>query len=245
MAVQLCIDIGNTRVKTGIFEQSELVFSERKPDFDLSFHQQLLHEHAVEGIIVSSTRSEDAGLQTFLQSYPDTLVLDHTTPLPIGIRYRTPETLGKDRLAAAVACFSLFPGEDCVFIDAGTCITTNVVDAEGQFLGGNISPGIQMRLKAMHLLTGKLPLAEIQYHDELLGQDTRMALQNGAVRGAIYEVSSFLDRCREKYPSARIVLTGGDAILFAKHLKIKIFANPNLVLLGLNEILRFNAGPKH
>lgn len=243
--MQLCIDIGNTRVKTGVFEHSEIIFTERRQDFDLSFQQHLLEKYAIEGVIISSTRADDAEVLAFLKSRPDTLQLDHQTRLPIQLQYKTPETFGKDRLAAAVACHALFPGEACIFIDAGTCITTNVVDENGTFLGGNISPGIQMRLKAMHLLTGKLPLAEMKYHDEVLGQDTTMALQNGAVRGAIYEISSFLDRCGDKFPSARIVLTGGDAIMFAKHLKIKIFANPNLVLLGLNEILRFNAGPKH
>jgi len=243
--VQLCIDIGNTRVKTAVFENSEMLFSERKEVFELAFHQKLLEEFAIERIIISSTRAENPELQAFLRKRPGSILLDHNTPLPITLQYKTPHTLGKDRLAAAVACFALFPGEDVVFIDAGTCITTNVINSQGVFLGGNISPGVQMRLKAMHMLTGKLPLVEIQYHDEVLGQDTQMALQNGGVRGAIYEVSAFLNKCGEMFPSARIVLTGGDAILFAKHLKIKIFANPNLVLLGLNEILRFNAGPKH
>ena len=243
--MQLCVDIGNTRVKSGVFENSELLLLERKQEFELAFHQNLLVKFAIDNIIISSTRAEDPELVALLKTRPGSILLDHATPLPITLQYKTPHTLGKDRLAAAVACFALFPGEDCIFIDAGTCITTNVISGQGVFLGGNISPGVQMRLKAMHMLTGKLPLAEIQYNDEVLGQDTMMALQNGAVRGAIYEVSSFLNKCGEMFPSARIVLTGGDAILFAKHLKIKIFANPNLVLLGLNEILRFNAGPKH
>ena len=243
--MQLCVDIGNTRVKSGVFENSELLLLERKQEFELAFHQNLLDKFAIDNIIISSTRAEDPELVALLKTRPGSILLDHATPLPITLQYKTPHTLGKDRLAAAVACFALFPGEDCIFIDAGTCITTNVISGQGVFLGGNIPPGVQMRLKAMHMLTGKLPLAEIQYNDEVLGQDTMMALQNGAVRGAIYEVSSFLNKCGEMFPSARIVLTGGDAILFAKHLKIKIFANPNLVLLGLNEILRFNAGPKH
>ncbi|MBK7008746.1 MAG: type III pantothenate kinase [Saprospiraceae bacterium] len=243
--MQLCVDIGNTRVKSGVFENSELLLLERKQEFELAFHQNLLDKFAIDNIIISSTRAEDPELVALLKTRPGSILLDHATPLPITLQYKTPHTLGKDRLAAAVACFALFPGEDCIFIDAGTCITTNVISGQGVFLGGNISPGVQMRLKAMHMLTGKLPLSEIQYNDEVLGQDTMMALQNGAVRGAIYEVSSFLNKCGEMFPSARIVLTGGDAILFAKHLKIKIFANPNLVLLGLNEILRFNAGPKH
>lgn len=102
-----------------------------------------------------------------------------------------------------------------------------------------------MRLQAMHHFTGKLPLVEAEYHPSFLGFNTVSALQNGAVRGAIYEITSFLEEGRKNFPDARIVLTGGDAILFAKHLKIKIFANPNLVLLGLNKILRFNAETMH
>ena len=243
--MQLCIDIGNSRVKSAVFDGHELVVLERHPSFLPSLHENWILQYNIVDIILSSTRADVPEISTFLQGHPQCLVLDHATPLPIALAYQTPLTLGKDRLAAAVACHDMFPGEAVVFIDAGTCITTNLIDAQGCFLGGNISPGINMRLKAMHQFTGKLPLVEPVYHDELLGYNTTTALQNGAVRGAIYEIVSFLEESRKNFPDARIVLTGGDAIIFAKHLKIKIFANPNLVLLGLNKILRFNAATMH
>lgn len=243
--MQLCIDIGNSRVKTAVFKDDEEILVESMVNFDTGFHENLLASYPIENCIVSSTRADDENLNDFLSRHPETWILSHETPLPITVAYKTPHTLGKDRLAAAVACAALFPGENVVFIDAGTCITTNVIDSNARFLGGNISPGIRMRLKAMHHFTGRLPLAEFSYNEEFLGQNTHSALQNGAVKGAIYEVSSFLELSLELFPGARIVLTGGDAILFAKHLKFVIFANPNLVLLGLNKILKFNAEPKH
>lgn len=243
--MQLCIDIGNTRVKTAVFEGDEILHLERNAGFLVKNHQQLMAKYHIKNIILSSTRATDENIDAFIKSHPHCIVLNHLTPLPITLQYQSPETLGKDRVAAAVAANALFPGEPVVFIDAGTCITTNLIDAKGCFLGGNISPGITMRLKAMHHYTGKLPLVEAEYHNSFLGFNTVSALQNGAVRGAIYEIASFLEESRKNFPDARIVLTGGDAILFAKHLKIKIFANPNLVLLGLNKILRFNAETMH
>jgi len=178
----------------------------------------------------------------FLKSQASFLELTTGTPLPIRLKYTTPETLGKDRVAAAVGAFHLFPKENCLVVDAGTCLTLDVVSAEGEFLGGNISPGIEMRLKAMHHFTAKLPLVEkVETLGDWLGDSTKNAMLNGAELGALLEVEGFIGWCQVKFPSLRVVLTGGDADFFVKHTKTKIFAHQNLVLIGLNQILQHNA----
>jgi type III pantothenate kinase len=143
-------------------------------------------------------------------------------------------------LASAVACTVLYPNQDCVFINAGTCITMDFIDKLKQYHGGNISPGINMRLKSMHKFTARLPLVLSSFNKKLMGQTTEEALQNGAVKGAIYEVESFLNHLSEEYGRPKVIIAGGDAYFFENHGNFKIFACPNLVLVGLNEILNFN-----
>ena len=239
--MNLCIDIGNSNFKIAIFEDRKEIYYNKSSSFDSQLMEVLFQNYAIEYCILSSTRSLDQEWLRLLKKKLPVLQLDHHTPIPITNKYETPATLGKDRLAAAVGVFSLFPNQNAVFIDAGTCLTYNFIDAGGNFLGGNISPGLSMRLRAMHEFTSLLPLAKKQYNEALFGTNTAMALENGAVKGAIYEIQSFINQTKADFGDVNIILTGGDAILFAKHLKFKIFAFPNLVLLGLNEILRNNA----
>ena len=169
------------------------------------------------------------------------LQLTHHTQIPILNRYKTPETLGKDRLAAVIGAQVEFPGQNCLVIDAGTCITYDLLTADKTYHGGTIAPGIQMRLEAMHKMTAKLPLAERSPLGPIIGTSTTTALQNGAQWGALLEAKAFIDQCEEHYGSLQVIFTGGDAGFFEKHLKRKIFVNQHLVLTGLNKILTYNA----
>ena len=166
--------------------------------------------------------------------------LDHNTPIPIKNEYGAPESLGKDRLAAAVGAGKMFPGKNVLFFDMGTCITMNFIDSSGSFIGGNISPGIRMRLKAMHTFTDRLPMVPLEIPDEVIGKDTVKAMQNGGIKGAFREMESFIDEIRTDFGEIVIILTGGDANLFESYTKNKIFVAPYLVLQGLNEILKYN-----
>ena len=148
--------------------------------------------------------------------------------------------MGKDRIDASVGANKRSQGKAALFIDMGTCITVNFINSEGAFVGGNISPGIMMRLKAMHKFTAKLPMVKPDIPDEYFAQSTVKALQNGAVKGAFREIDSFIDDTRIKFGVNNIILTGGDAVLFESYTKNKIFVAPNLVLEGLNEILNYN-----
>jgi type III pantothenate kinase len=239
--MQLCIDIGNTRCKLALFQDSYETYFGVTSNFDQQEIESLFQANNITSTILSTTRKIEDEWIRFLKSKARFLLLDENTKLPIVNKYETPQTLGKDRIAAAVAANYLFPDSHCIIIDAGTCITTDFIDKEGNYLGGNIIPGINMRLKAMHEFTSKLPLVKAEFNKSLFGKNTKDAIQNGGVKGAIYEVGSFIREVSEKYINLKVLLTGGDAHFFVKHLKNEIFAFPNLVLLGLNEILRYNA----
>lgn len=239
--MNLCIDIGNTRAKVAIYDDSHESYYHRSENLDTNLLEKLKTKYNLHRCILSTTRIVEAATMEYLANNFALLVLDENTALPIKNGYATPATLGKDRLSAAVAAHSIFGGQHCIIIDAGTCLTYNFIDSSGVYHGGNIAPGVSMRLQAMHAFTDKLPMVEQRYNSELFGNNTSTALQNGAVKGAIYELTSFIEQVFAKYGETKVILTGGDAIIFAKHLKFKIFAHPNLVLLGLNEILKFNA----
>ncbi len=239
--MNLAIDIGNTRTKLAVFDGDTLLRKEIWEELTVAKLKQLAYNQKLEKIILSSVSRQSEEVMAFLKSHATFLELLPGTPLPIRIQYKTPETLGKDRIAAAAGAGHLFPKENCLVIDAGTCITLDLLNAEGIFLGGNISPGIEMRLKAMHHFTARLPLVKstLELPDEL-GDSTENAIRNGAELGALLEVEGFIRACRKKYRPLRVVLTGGDADFFVKHTKTKIFAHQNLVLLGLNQILQHN-----
>ena len=168
------------------------------------------------------------------------LLLDHQTPLPIRNRYLTKETLGYDRIAAAVEASARFPGQDILIIDAGTAITIDFVNSENEFLGGNISPGLLMRYRALHEFTGKLPLVEPADQDALLGDDTEGAIRAGVQNGIIFELDGYINEQKKRYPRLQILMTGGDAVFFDKNLKNYIFVDLNLNLFGLHRILEYN-----
>lgn len=240
--MNLCIDVGNTRLKYLVFDQDKEVWYTSSLDFNLDVIEAIFNDYFIENVIISSTRILDESWLEYIESRAKCYNLaNNEVKIPLTLQYETPETLGKDRIAAAIGATYLFPNEFSIVINAGTCITSDAINKNPTFLGGNISPGINMRLKAMHTFTDKLPLVEMQYNNQLFGTSTVKALQNGAIHGAIYEVESFLQSVISTEEKVNILITGGDANIFVKHLKFKIFAVPNLVLLGLNKILRFNA----
>lgn len=239
--MHLVADIGNTRLKLAVFDGDSIIF-QKKVEKELTVHliSEVLHTYKIDAAIVSNTSEVDQALLKLLDVLPIFIHLNHHTPIPIKNSYLAPETLGKDRLAAAVGAAKLFPGKSILFFDMGTCITMNFVDSDGRFIGGNISPGIRMRLKAMHAFTDKLPLVEIEVPKELVGTETVKAMQNGGIKGAFREMDSFIEEIKAEIGEIVIILTGGDAHLFENYTKNKIFAAPNLVLQGLNEILKYN-----
>jgi len=195
--------------------------------------------------ILSSVKPVDNEILQFLSGNFDLFIeLDHRTDLPIGNLYETPETLGKDRLAAAVGANELFPDQNLLIIDAGTAITYDLVSENNEFIGGNISPGLQMRFKALNQFTGKLPL--VSYSDEFqdIGRNTTDAIRAGVQNGILYEIAQTIELFNKNYQNLQIVMTGGDSIFFDKKLNYTIFVHFNITLIGLNRILEHNAKKK-
>jgi type III pantothenate kinase len=196
---------------------------------------------AVRSAILSAVKDYPEEADAFLKQNTYFLKLDSHTPLPVKILYKTPRKLGKDRIALAVAAYATFPGENVLVIDAGTTITYDVVNNKGEYLGGAISPGIRMRLKALHTFTGKLPLIEEpDTIPDWVGNDTRSAILSGVLNGVLAETEGFIQSYQARFPQLKIVLSGGDEKYFDKRLKNNIFALPNFVITGLKEILDYN-----
>lgn len=236
---KLVIDIGNTKSKLGIFEGEDLIFQVSHHELTLSYLNELLTNHSVKNIIYSTVAGMKAEIQEFLHQH-HAMMLSTKLSLPFDNQYHTPHTLGRDRIAVVAAAVHLFPTKNCIIIDAGTCITYDWLMANQSYLGGNISPGLEMRLKAMHTFTNALPLSPLQWDGNTIGKSTEGALQNGALWGSVLEMEGIIDWSKSKWKDINVILTGGNADFFANHMKSKIFAIPNLVLIGLNKILDYN-----
>lgn len=233
--MKLIIDIGNTLVKYAIFSSDEIVIIYKKNDVEISFMQELIQKHNVNDVIISSVRDKvdgDFGIKT--------LYLNHLTPLPITINYETPETLGNDRIANVVAASFLYPNKNILIIDAGTCITIDFIDQNKEYQGGRISPGIEMRYKSLHKYTSNLPKLTISNTAQQIGKDTNSSIVSGVEKGVVAEIETIIDDFKNENEDLFVIVTGGDTFFFENTLKNSIFADQNLVLKGLNEILKYN-----
>jgi type III pantothenate kinase len=191
--------------------------------------------------IISTVRNEQPSFAGLMQEKGIiVLMLDHRTALPIRNLYRSKETLGFDRIAAAVGASARHPGKDILIIDMGTAITIDFISSQNEFLGGNISPGLQMRLRSLHEYTGRLPRVEPADHQGLLGNDTTSAIRAGVQNGIIFELDGYINEQKKRYPHLQVLMTGGDAAFFDKKLKNSIFVDLNLNLFGLYRILEYN-----
>lgn len=239
--MNLVIDAGNTRTKIGIFEEASLksthVFEARNSA--RNFLKGMAADHA----LISSVSDEGESLASYLSVTGRLMKLTPGLSLPLENNYDTPGTLGADRLAAACGAWQMFPGQSSLVIDCGTCINYEFIHRDGYYAGGAISPGISMRLRAMHEMTSRLPLVSPATEAPLTGTNTKQCLQSGVMNGVLEEIKGIMGRYREADPGIRVILTGGDAHFFEKPLKPFIFVAPELVLTGLNSILLHHVHP--
>jgi type III pantothenate kinase len=239
--MNLVLDIGNTQTKAGWFESGRLIRSQR---LDASIRDgliSLLERYPVDMVLVSTVGKADRdAFKSAGIALNKMLFLDHHLPLPLKIDYATPETLGYDRIAAAAGAKCLYPGYPLLVMDLGTAITIDFVTSEGEFKGGNISPGLETRFKSLHDHTARLPLVKKDTEYPEFGYNTQSAIAAGVQQGIIYELNGYLNQFEEIYPHCKFVVTGGDTRFFVPKLKKTIFAHPDLVLTGLNHILEFN-----
>lgn len=239
--MNLIIDIGNTLAKLVAFDGDTPIEEIRTPNTTLEALPAFLRKYSFERGIMGSVFDLTAEVEHLLDTLPFPMLrLNAETPIPIRNRYRTPHTLGSDRLAAAIGAHVQYPNRNILVIDAGTCITYEFVDAEGNYWGGNIAPGIQMRLKALHAYTARLPLVEHEGDTPDFGYDTDTAIRSGVVQGIRFEIEGYIRHFRQKYPHLLVFLTGGDKLNFDSQIKNIIFADKFIVPRGLNRILAFN-----
>jgi type III pantothenate kinase len=239
--MDISIDQGNSSTKVGIFDNNVLLKTFTFPVFGVDEVAFIFEEYAINACILSSVILENETLIELLKSKSKKLIiLSQSTPIPIKNNYKTPETLGKDRIAAVVGASYLKPDTDILVIDAGTAITYDFITAKKVYKGGNIAPGLNLRLRSLHEFTQKLPLVEASSNSPLLGNSTETALISGALYGIVFEIDGYINTLKIKYPQLSIFLTGGSTFYFDNKLKSPIFVEKNLVLIGLNRILQYN-----
>ena len=243
--MNLVIDIGNTRVKAAVFEKDALkeffVFQNTASLIQSTLFSTYMISECILGSVVN-------GIDPFineLKGKTRVLFFLSETPAPVKNLYKTAHSLGSDRLAGAVGGNALFPGENILVIDAGTCIKYNFVNSRNEYIGGAISPGLQMRFKSIHTFTSRLPLLEVdENYDTLIGTTSNESILSGIQLGTVAEVEGFIEQYKKRYPDIRVIVTGGDVKFFEKRLKKPIFADSFLILKGLNAILEFNLNKK-
>ncbi|MDA8596258.1 type III pantothenate kinase [Flavobacteriaceae bacterium] len=234
----LIIDIGNTRIKVAEFEDAILKQVEVMTAAELI---QFLDKNLnYKNKFYSSSANPDGKTEQMLLSSYGFSVLNRQLELPFQNAYKSPETLGVDRLALAAAAIKLYPNSNVLIIDAGTCITYDLVNAKGIYLGGAISPGISMRYMAMNHYTAGLPLLKLAKVDKLIGSTTEECMNIGVEKGVVFEIDAMIKAYELEFDKLNIVLTGGDTFHLAGQLKNSIFANPNFILEGLECIMTYN-----
>lgn len=240
--MNLVIDIGNSLTKFSLFNKYEVITTAVVNEL-LPEHVKLLKdEHPLlNKTILSSVREYPDSLKEALQNNFDTfLELNHETPLPVENMYLSKETLGHDRIAAAVGANYLYRDKNLLVIDAGTALTYDFINDKNQYLGGNIAPGLEMRFKSLHHFTGKLPLVKAKSQNKLYGSTTEEAILAGVQNGFIYEIEKTIEMFKVFYSNLSVIITGGNTKFFDKELKKSFFVHLNLVALGLNRILEYN-----
>ena len=239
--MNLVVDIGNNFFKLGIFENSNLVFSffDKNDKIDVEIEKIILNYRKITSALisnVSSVKINDILNKLNIKIYE----LDSTFIFPFKLNYKTPESLGNDRLALAAAATILFPNSNNLVIDAGTCITIDFIDNNNHFMGGSISPGVKMRYDSLNHYTANLPLLKNENNFNYPGDSTNASIHAGIIGGVSNEINGFIKQINSTNDKVNVILTGGDAKILSKTLKITIFANQNFILEGLNSILNLN-----
>ena len=239
--MNLIFDIGNSVTKMAVFDGREKVASFRTKEFSCEKLEKKMAPYQVKKAIVCSVRDVPEYIYDLINvGIPYVHVLSHKSKLPFKIEYQTPETLGPDRIAAIAGAYEVFPGREVLVIDTGTAITYDFLSGK-KFRGGNISPGLSMRFKALHKFTGKLPLVSIPGEFISPGRNTTEAITAGVINGVTYEINEYIRTFLMKHVDLKVILTGGDSGYLKDRLNHKVTYMPDIVIDGLNYILEYNA----
>lgn len=239
--MELVVDIGNSLIKTALFKNNKLIKVVKFNNLNYSRLNNFALYHSVENIIISSVRENSFHkFPRLTKFFKNIIELNETTKLPIRNLYKTPETLGKDRIAGAVGANTIFPGNNVLYIDMGSAITIDLINNKGEYIGGNITPGLSMRYRGLHQFTKKLPMLQPKENKTLIGQTTQEAIHAGVINGIIFELNSYIKILQGSYDNLKTILTGGDSKFFDNKLNYTIFVESDLTLIGLNKILKYN-----
>lgn len=236
--MNLIIDSGNSAAKVGIFNHRKLI--EKFTFYNVEDLRRFVQSAKYSNAMIGSVKADGETIASFVPGNVRIFVMKKDLPLPITNLYKTPDTLGVDRLAGVCGAIQLFPSFNNLVIDAGSCITYDVIDKKARYHGGGISPGLNMRFRAVHTFTAKLPLVSAKAGVGLIGDNTESSIQSGVVNGVIAELEGIIRQYETNFPGLKVILCGGDAGFFENQLKASIFAVPDLVLIGLNSILLYN-----
>jgi len=240
MSVTLCFDFGNTRKKVAVFNAAEIKEIIALPDDSLETIQSLIKQFQPDKSILSSVIDHNMAIEELLAATTKFHKLSHLTKVSFTTPVDKPETIGADRLALTAAAIHFYPKKNNLVIGLGTCVTYNFINKYHEFVGGAISPGMEMRLKSLNYYTAKLPLLKANSNVPLIGYDTNTNILAGVVIGMAKEIDGFVDAYEEKFGNFNVLLTGGDIVYLGSHLKSKIFADPDLIFKGLYAISEVN-----
>lgn len=240
MGISLCLDFGNTRLKVAVFNGRDFQEEINLPEATVESITALMNQWKPKKVILSSVINHDSAIESIIAEQTAFHRLSHASLLPLTTPVGKPETIGADRLALVAAAVDLFPKQHNLVIGLGTCITYNFINNQHEFLGGSISPGMNMRFRAMHEQTALLPYIKAESPFPLVGYDTKTNLLSGVIWGMTKEIDGIIDEYALKYSNFNVLLTGGDMPFFVPHLKNRIFADPNLIFKGLYAISEFN-----
>ena len=240
--MNLILDVGNSYVKMAVFTNNKLHYREiLKPNLNLtSFLKAIKILPEIMNVIISSVSELNVDVYSYLNTNYKVIDINNQLKFPFENCYHTPNTLGGDRLALAAAASFYYPNKNVLIIDAGTCITYDLINASNQYLGGGISPGIAMRYKSLNYFTARLPLLDSKNDSKLIGTDTNRSIESGVINGVISEIDGIISQYMMEFDDLTVVLTGGDSEFLSMQLKNSIFANSNFLLEGLNYLLQFN-----
>jgi type III pantothenate kinase len=240
MSTTICFDFGNTRKKVAVFKEAEIHKAIVLPDDSVETIQSLINEFQPAKSILSSVINHNTAIEELLATKTKFHKLSYLTKVAFTTPVGKPETIGADRLALCAAAVHYYPTTNNLVIGMGSCVTYNFINKYHEFVGGAISPGLEMRLKALNYYTAKLPLVKADSNFPLIGYDTTTNILTGVVLGLAKEIDGFIETYREKFRNFNVLLTGGDIVYLGSHLKNKIFADPDLIFKGLYAISEVN-----
>ena len=238
--MNLVVDIGNSSLKVAIFDKKLMTSKFIYTNQSLNIFSDLFKNNVIDNCLISNVSTIDKNILDFLKINSNLFSINESINLPFINLYKTKNTLGHDRIALVSAAAIDFPDQNILIIDTGTCITYDFKNSENEYLGGGISPGIQMRFKSLNFQTSKLPLSTINLDYKLIGDDTNSSINSGVVYGVISEINGIINQYQERFKNIKIILTGGDSNFLLKKIKNTIFADQNFLLKGLNYLLEDN-----